>query len=138
MTIARSDNDGRSFKLFSEVHRPANYYCSTCAAPSRLTKGLVVYGVNNNGSQHSAFYRTGDEGTTVSCVLELPAGLMIQAIREDSVSEGVFLASVDGELAKGAGIYRTADAGMSWTRLPGGGLARPHQPRPAGPRMGGE
>ena len=25
--------------LFAEVHRPANYYCSTCAAPSRFTEG---------------------------------------------------------------------------------------------------
>jgi photosystem II stability/assembly factor-like uncharacterized protein len=122
MTIARSDDDGRTFRPFAEVHRPANYYCSTCAAPSRFTQGLVVYGVNNNGSQHSAFYRTDDDGATVACVLELPAGLMIQSIREDWARQGFFLASVDGELGKGAGLYRTADAGRSWARLPGGGL----------------
>jgi photosystem II stability/assembly factor-like uncharacterized protein len=120
--ICRSTDDGRSFKHFSEVHRPANYYCSTCAAPSRFTGGLVVYGVNNNGSQHTAFYRTEDDGETVSCCLELPGGLMIQGIREDSVQEGVFLASIDGEPAKGAGLYRSIDAGKTWARLPGGGL----------------
>jgi photosystem II stability/assembly factor-like uncharacterized protein len=120
--IVLSSDDGRSFKHFAEVHRPANYYCSTCAAPSRFTDGLVVYGVNNNGSQHSAFYRTEDDGATASCVLELPAGLMIQGIREDSAVKGCFLASVDGELAGGAGLYRSIDGGASWTRLPGGGL----------------
>ena len=127
-TIACSTDDGGRFKHFSEVHRPANYYCSTCAAPSRFFDGLVVYGVNNNGSQHSAFYRTEDNGATVSCVLELPGGLMIQAIREDSAQRGVFLASVDGELGKGAGLYRSVDSGRSWSRLSGGGLpARIHR-----------
>jgi photosystem II stability/assembly factor-like uncharacterized protein len=127
-TIARSADDGRSFRHFAEVHRPDNYYCSTCAAPSRFAEGLVVYAVNNNGSQHSAFYRTEDDGATVSCVLELPAGLMIQAIREDSKRPGAFIASVDGELEKGAGIYRSDDSGKSWARLPGGGLpARIHR-----------
>jgi hypothetical protein len=121
-TIGCSTNDGRSYQHFAELHRPANYYCSTCAAPSRLRDGLVVYGVNNNGSQHSAFYRTEDDGATVTCSLELPAGLMIQAIREDSVQKGVFLASIDGEPKKGAGLYRSVDAGKTWTRLPGGGL----------------
>ena len=121
-TIACSTDDGRRFTHFSEVHSPANYYCSTCAAPSRFIDGLVVYGVNNNGSQHSAFYRTEDNGSTVSCVLELPGGLMIQAIREDSVQEGVYLASVDGKLEKGAGLYRSTDSGRSWVRLQGGGL----------------
>jgi photosystem II stability/assembly factor-like uncharacterized protein len=121
-TIVRSTDDGRRFQHFAELHRPANYYCSTCAAPSRFVEGLVVYGVNNNGSQHSAFCRTEDDGATVSCSLELPAGLMIQAIREDSVQKGVFLASVDGEPSKGAGLYRSVDAGKTWTRLPGGGL----------------
>jgi photosystem II stability/assembly factor-like uncharacterized protein len=121
-TIVRSTDDGRRYQHFAELHRPANYYCSTCAAPSRFMEGLVVYGVNNNGSQHSAFCRTEDDGATVSCRLELPAGLMIQAIHEDSVQKGVFLASVDGEPAKGAGLYRSADAGKTWTRLPGGGL----------------
>ena len=120
-TIARSTDDGRRFQHFSALYLPANYYCSTCAAPSR-TEGLVVYGVNNNGSQHSAFYRTEDDGATVSCSLELPGGLMIQSVREDAVRPGVFLASVDGELAQGAGLYRSADAGKTWTRLPGGGL----------------
>lgn len=120
--ICRSTDDGRSYKHFAELHRPANYYCSTCAAPSRFIDGLVAYAVNNNGSQHSAFFRTADDGATVSCSLELPAGLMIQAIREDSAMGGVFLASVDGEPAKGAGLYRSADGGRTWARLPGGGL----------------
>jgi len=70
--ICRSDDDGRHFQHFGDVRRPANYYCSTCAAPSRFTTGLVVYGVNNNGSQHSAFCRTEDDGATVTCSLELP------------------------------------------------------------------
>jgi photosystem II stability/assembly factor-like uncharacterized protein len=120
--ICRSDDDGRHFQHFGDVSRPANYYCSTCAAPSRFTTGLVVYGVNNNGSQHSAFCRTEDDGVTVTCSLEPPGGLMIQGIREDAMQPGVFLASVDGELAKGAGLYRSADAGRTWTRLLDGGL----------------
>jgi photosystem II stability/assembly factor-like uncharacterized protein len=120
--ICRSTDDGRRFQHFAELNRPANYYCSTCAAPSRFTEGLVVFGVNNNGSKHSAFCRTDDDGANVSCSLELPDGLMIQGIREDSVTPGVFLASVDGELAKGAGLYRSIDTGKTWTRLPEGGL----------------
>ncbi|MDX2186400.1 MAG: hypothetical protein SFV32_05680 [Opitutaceae bacterium] len=121
-TIGYSDDDGRTYKHFAELHLPANYYCSTCAAPSRFTSGLVVYGVTNNGSRRSAFYRTVDGGRTVSCSLELPEGLMVQSIREDSVTPGIFLASVDGELEKGSGLYRSIDFGESWQRLPGGGL----------------
>ena len=120
--VSRSDDDGGHYRHFAALNLPANYYCSTCAAPSRFTAGLVVYGVNNNGSMHSAFQWTDDEGATAHASLELPAGLMIQGIREDSVLPGVFLASVDGEPARGAGLYRSADAGRTWTRLPGGGL----------------
>jgi len=44
MTIARSDDDGRNFRLFAEAHRPANYYCSTCAARRASRRGLSSTG----------------------------------------------------------------------------------------------
>ena len=77
--------------------------------------------MNNNGSQHSAFYRTEDDGATVSCVLELPAGLMIQAIREDSARRGSSSPAWTASSGRARASTKAATP-EELVRLPGGGL----------------
>jgi photosystem II stability/assembly factor-like uncharacterized protein len=100
----------RTTKKMSEEH-----CASSAAAASRFQETFLLYGIR--GTRH-AIMRSEDDGQHSSISLELDNALHVQGIAEDPHQEGSFYASIDGEISKGAGIYRTSDWGGSWIQLP--------------------
>jgi hypothetical protein len=112
-----SRDSGKTFASLPYLVSEQNYYCSTVVCPSKFRKGVIIYGVTNNGLRLSAIDRTEDGGKTCVFSIHLAPGLFVQAIKEDNFTEGVFYAYIDGTIRDGAGIYKSADWGITWANM---------------------
>jgi photosystem II stability/assembly factor-like uncharacterized protein len=108
---------------------------STALVASRFRPELVLYGMKGSGGCSIIRARIDDSDVQSDTQIVMQAfappdsdesrlafqsraaGVSVQALAEDPFTPGVFYAYLDGILAAGAGIYRTADYGDNWQRL---------------------
>ena len=113
---AFSDDQGETYRQFIKRIPEQSYFpSSTAIAASRYRPGLIVYGLTERGSIESGIRVSVDFGRTAKMVKLFEPGLFVQAIKESTTTSGVFYAYVDGDLSKGAGLYKSIDFGESWT-----------------------
>ena len=112
-----SRDGGKTYTSFPGLGAQQNYYCSTVICPSRFKSGFMVYGAANNSERLSAICVTEDDGKTCKVVLDLGKGLFVQALKEDPFNKGAFFAYVDGDVAAGAGLYKSEDWGNHWQKM---------------------
>jgi len=114
-----TQDNGETYQQFIK-RIPGEEYLpsSTALVSSKFKKGLVLYGNTERGTIRSGIRKSTDYGKTATMVTEFPQGLFVQSLREDPQEPGVFYAYVDGNLADGAGIYKSPDWGDTWKFIP--------------------
>lgn len=112
-----SRDSGKSYTALPFLNSKEVYYCSTVICPSKYKKGMIVYAVTNNALRLSAICRTEDDGKHCEFSIHLAKGLMVQAIKEDNFTEGIYYAYIDGTLNDGAGLYKSSDWGKTWNKM---------------------
>jgi photosystem II stability/assembly factor-like uncharacterized protein len=98
--------------------KKTKYTSSTALSPSRFEEDFILYGAYHRGmNRSSAILSSKDNGDTVDVLWELPGDLFVQVITEDPFTRGCFYVYIDGSLANGAGLYKTMDWGVTWSRI---------------------
>ena len=132
--VYRSDDGGATWRhvglddtkyITALVVDPRNPDIVVAGAGSGGNFGSMVF-YNNNPSSARGIYRTTDGGRTWTHALFVDAATSVVDLASDPAETSVLFAS----LAAGGGrgqqaapaIYRSADEGATWTRVPGDGL----------------
>lgn len=98
------------------------YSSSTAFVFSKFFPDLVLYGGYYRLELEPGMHNQSECGIVSvkngksEVVLKLKGGY-VQALKEDGKKKGVFYAYIDGNLNEVAGLYRTAVAGTSWTKV---------------------
>lgn len=100
-----TEDGGQTFRNLPGLD---GYSGSTAAVMSGTDDKHYLYGLVGHG-RTACIARSRDGGGSAAAVLSLGPGLFVQALREDRGKPGTFYAFVDGEMASGAGIYRSRD-----------------------------
>jgi len=80
---------------------------------SRYREDLLLYSIRGRDDQPSCIVRSEDGGQSIKIMIELPDHV-VQCLVEDPFIEGRFFALLEGDLAKGAGLYVSEDWGETW------------------------
>ena len=105
-------------KFYSQLSDTTIYHNTTAIVVSKFRKGLIMYcGKSDWIGTDAAIMRSEDDGKSFKIAKHLSNFLTVQALREDPFTPGVFYAYIDRALADGAGLYKSTDWGLSWTRL---------------------
>ena len=112
---------GKSFRKLEHSTRYANgenFENTTGLVASRFKEGLIIYGGKDEWvGIHCAIMRSEDDGKSITHVKIFDDSLTLQAIREDYFKQGTFYAYMDRSIAKGAGLWKSEDWGLTWQRM---------------------
>lgn len=107
-----SRDGGQTYRTLPAVQGYSN---STAACASALQPGVILYGLKGEAGSCIVKWSGGLERPQPSIIW--PEGTFVQCLVQDYQAAGTFYAYVDGEVEKGAGLYRTKDEGLTWYRL---------------------
>lgn len=103
-------------KTYKEIEYKSIYRNSTTVVKSIFDKNRIIYGgkIDWSGNNGSAIHVSRDGGENFEIVKTFKGDLTIQAMREDINHKGTIYAYVDGEINRGAGLYKSEDFGENW------------------------
>lgn len=123
---------GRTYRAAPRLPVTEPYPNGTALAASRHRPDLILYALK--GARGSCLVRADATGHAPEMVWQSPdavytrpsktpllsrtTDVSVQALAEDPFTPGTFYAYMDGVVAAGAGLYRSADWGTTWERLP--------------------
>ncbi|MEZ4365718.1 MAG: hypothetical protein R2939_05455 [Kofleriaceae bacterium] len=121
--LFRSTDDGVTFPTFVDIAQPGDWWQSIEFAPSDATRVYATgYRVSLGAGRELTLYRSDDGGVSFA-----PLSVNDFAVSELSVLEIAAVSPVDPDVAFarvkqwnsaiGDAIYRTVDAGASWTKV---------------------
>lgn len=120
--LFKSTNGGTLWTKISSTTLSTNFFNGTDVCP--FTAQTILFAVNANGSTPGGIYRTTDAGTNWTKVTSgLPSSnyRRIAFARDPSAANTVYAVFQDSSGASPTyglnGIYKTTDAGSSWTKL---------------------
>ncbi|MDD8018484.1 MAG: T9SS type A sorting domain-containing protein, partial [Bacteroidota bacterium] len=121
--LFKSTNGGTSWSGINDPNFPTNYFNPCDVIP--ITSSTILFAVNANSSTLGGIYRTTNGGTTWGLVTTgLPTTNYgrIAMTQDPTTANTVYAAFESNDLSTGGdaglkGIFKSTDAGASWTQL---------------------